>query len=126
MSKTGSVELQMADILDTVSKKVDGVMKTTSMQVAKEAVQTLKNTSPKGSPHLRKYAEGWKVSRKAGIDLVVHNATNYQLAHLLENSHVIRNKYGTYGRTNPIKHIKPVEEWAQDEWPRRIMEELDT
>jgi hypothetical protein len=125
MAKTGSVAIQMADILDEVSKDVKGVLETDSMKVAKETVQRLKNTSPKGSPHQRKYAEGWKVSKKDRADLVVHNATNYQLTHLLENGHVIRNKKGTYGRTHGIKHIEPAEEWAFDELPRRITEDLD-
>ena len=125
MAKTGSVAIQMADILDEVSKDVKGVLETDSMKVAKETVQRLKNTSPKGSPHQRKYAEGWKVSKKDRADLVVHNATNYQLTHLLENGHVIRNKKGTYGRTHGIKHIEPAEEWASDELPRRITEDLD-
>lgn len=125
MANTKSVEIQMADILDTVSKNVKGVLETDSLKVAKETVQRLKNTSPKGSPHQRKYAEGWRVSKKERADLVVHNATNYQLTHLLENGHVIRNKRGTYGRTHSIKHIEPAEEWASDELPRRIMEDLD-
>lgn len=125
MAKTESVEIQMADILDTVSKRVKGVLETDSMEVAKETVQKLKNTSPKGSPHKRKYAEGWKVGKRGRSDLVVHNATNYQLTHLLENGHVIRNKKGDYGRTHPIKHIAPAEEWAAGELPRRITEDLE-
>lgn len=125
MSKTSSVQIQMAEILDTVSKDVKGVYETDSLKVAKEVVQKLKNTSPKGSPHKRKYAEGWKVSKKDEADLVVHNATNYQLTHLLENGHLVVNKKGTYGRTHPVKHIAPAEEWATDELPRKIMEDLN-
>ena len=122
MAKTESVEIQMAEILDTVSRRVKGVLETDSMEVAKETVQKLKNTSPK---KYGDYARGWKVSKKERGSLVVHNATDYQLTHLLENGHVIRNKKGTYGRTNGIKHIEPAEEWASDELPRRIMEDLD-
>ena len=125
MAKTGSVAIQMADILDEVSKDVKGVYETDSMKVAKETAQMLKNNSPKGSPHKRRYAEGWTVSKKERGDLVVHNKTNYQLTHLLENGHVIRNKKGTYGRTHGIKHIAPAEEWAADELPRRVMEDLN-
>ena len=125
MAKTESIELQMAEILDSVSKDVKGVYETDSKQVAKETAQMLKNTSPKGSPHKRKYAEGWKVSKQRGGDLVVHNATNYQLTHLLENGHRIVNKKGEFGRVNGIKHIAPAEEWASEELPRRIMEDLD-
>lgn len=125
MARTGSVELQMAEILNEVSRECKGVLKTQSEKVARETVQMLKNTSPKGSPHHRRYAEGWKLSRLKGGDLVVHNATNYQLTHLLENGHEIVNKKGKYGRTRAIKHIAPAEEWASDELPRRIMEDLD-
>ena len=125
MAKTESIELQMAEILDSVSQDVNGVDETDSQQVAKETAQMLKNTSPKGSPHKRKYAEGWKVSKQRGGDLVVHNATNYQLTHLLENGHRIVNKKGEFGRVNGIKHIAPAEEWASEELPRRIMEDLD-
>ena len=122
MAKTESVEIQMAEILDTVSSRVKGVLETDSMKVAKETVQRLKNTSPR---KYGDYAKGWKVSKKEKADLVVHNATDYQLTHLLENGHAIVNKKGEYGRTHPIKHIEPAEEWAVDELPRKIMEDLD-
>ena len=121
MSKTESVSVQMADILDEVSKNCKGVLQTESKAVAKEAADKLKNDSPRRTG---KYAKGWKASTKDG-GYVVHNATNYQLTHLLENSHVIRNAKGEYGRSTPQKHIKPVEEWAIDELPRRVLKELD-
>lgn len=121
MADTRSVEIQMADIMDEVGKTCKGVLKTQSEEVAKEAAEKLRSTSPKRKG---KYAKGWKVTRQKD-SLIVHNATDYQLTHLLENGHVIRNKKGTYGRTTGNKHIKPVEEWAQDELPRQIMKELD-
>lgn len=126
MAKTESVSIQMADILDTVSRNVKGVLETSSLKVAKETVQRLKNDSPKDQGD---YAKGWKVSKKERGDLVVHNATDYQLTHLLENSHLIKNKKGEYGRTSPghgqIPHIGKAEEWAADELPRRVMEGLN-
>ena len=125
MNKNGSVYVQMEDILDNVSKDVEGVMKSAIKETAKETATKLKNTSPKGSPHRRRYAEGWTASKQRGTgDYIVHNKTNYQLTHLLENGHVIRNKKGTYGRTTPIKHIQPAEEWAASELPEKIMREL--
>ena len=128
MANTNSIAIQMADILDDYSKEVKKVTDESIEKVSKEAVRKLKNTSPKGTPHRRRYAEGWrkkKTKGRNGIDEVtVHNATNYQLTHLLENGHIIRNAKGTYGRTNGIKHIKPVEEWAQDELPQEIERRL--
>ena len=121
MANTVSVEIQMEDILDEVKKSCKGVLETQSLAVAKETVTKIRNASPRltGS-----YARGWRVSKRGG-DLVVHNATDYQLTHLLENSRVIANGSGTYGRTTPIKHIEPAEQWASDELPRRIIEELN-
>lgn len=121
MANTVSVEIQMADILDEVKKSCKGVLETQSLAVAKETVTKIRNASPRltGS-----YARGWRVSKRGG-GLVVHNATDYQLTHLLENSHVIANGSGTYGRSTPIKHIEPAEQWASEELPRRIVEELN-
>ena len=122
MAKTSSVEIQMEELFDEVSKRVKGVMETAMKETAKETAMKLRNTSPVKTGS---YAKGWKVGTRRGSDYIVHNATDYQLTHLLENGHVIRNKKGEYGRTHPIKHIEPVEEWAADELPRRIMGDLD-
>ena len=130
MTKTGSIAIQIADILDDYSKEVRRAMADAEDKIAKESVRKLKNTSPKrnGKNHIRRYAEGWRVKRvrtNTGIpDVIVHNKTNYQLTHLLENGHVVRNKKGVYGRTNGITHIAPVEQWASSELPLEIERKL--
>lgn len=120
-----SVSSQVRDILDDYEKKVKDTTNSAINSVSKEAVSKLKNTSPKKSG---KYARGWTVKQErgsGGINTVtVHNKV-YQLTHLLENGHVIRNKKGEYGRTNGIKHIAPVEEWANSELPAEIERELE-
>ena len=121
MAKTESVSAQMKELLDEIDSDIQKSAKDNINTVAKESVQKLKNTSPKRTGS---YAKGWSVKKEGDMDVVVHNKTDYQLTHLLENGHVIRNKKGTYGRTNGIKHIAPVEEWAVDELPRRIMEDI--
>lgn len=121
MANTESVTAQMAEIMDEVSQEVKDATKSGINSVAKESVQKLRNTSPKKSGS---YARGWSTKKQGEMDVVVYNRTDYQLTHLLENGHVIRNKKGTYGRTSGIKHIAPVEEWAIDELPRKIMEDL--
>ena len=121
MAKTGSVSAQMAELLDEVNKDIERSAKTNIQRVAKESVQKLKNTAPVKTGS---YAKGWGAKRMGEMDVVIHNRTDYQLTHLLENGHVIRNKKGTYGRAPAHKHIKPVEEWASDELPRRIMEDI--
>ena len=127
----GTVQEQMTKILNDYTedaiRESDGVLQS----VASEAVQKLKNTSPKRTGD---YAKGWRVStRKKGKyigifahtgEYVVHNSTEYRLTHLLENGHMIVNASGVYGRTRPQKHIAPVEEWAADELPNKIKEKL--
>lgn len=123
------VSVQMKEILEDYSLEVRRATANSMDVVAKEAKQKLRNTSPKSAAHTRKYAEGWAVKRtKTGTgipEVTVYNKTNYQLTHLLENGHVIKNAKGTYGRTRPIKHIAPVNDWACDELPKEIERELE-
>ena len=125
MADTSSITVQMDKILDSYSREVQEATNKAIDSVAKEAASKLRDTSPRKTGD---YAKGWKVKKERGKDglqtVTVHNKTNYQLTHLLENGHVVRNKKGTYGRTRPIKHIAPVEEWAVDELPREIEERL--
>lgn len=124
--KTASVEAQMADILDDYSKEVKKATTDAINKTSKESVQKLKNTSPKKTG---KYARSWTLKKERGRDglvtVIVHNK-QYQLTHLLENGHIVRNKKGEYGRTNGIKHIAPVNDWASDALPQEIERELET
>ena len=116
MAKTKSVAIQMKQILDEFDDKVNRVLNEAAVETADESADKLRNTSPRKSGE---YAEGWTVKKEGDGDVVVHN-THYQLTHLLENGHVIRNKKGTYGRTSGKKHIKPVETWANKEFQNKI------
>lgn len=118
MAKTESVSVQMKELLDEINENVVDSTKNGINKVSKESVSKLRNTSPKKTGS---YAKGWAVKREGDMDVTVHNRTDYQLTHLLENGHVVRNKKGTYGRTSGTKHIAPVEEWAADALPEEIM-----
>lgn len=79
-------------------------------QVAKEAAQELKITSPKNTGV---YASSWK-SRKvyednSDIRVRVYNAKKPQITHLLENGYAKRNG----GRVEGRPHIRPAEENAE-------------
>jgi len=92
-------------------------------EVSGEAVRRLKQESPRGRSG--KYAKGW--ARKIETGRLMVGATvygksgTYQLAHLLENGHAQRGG----GRTAPVVHIAPVEQWAIDETYERIMHRLE-
>ena len=118
MSKTQSVAVQMADLLEDINKEIEESAKEGIRDVSKEAVQKLRNTSPRKTGS---YAKGWTTKKNSDKEIIVYNKTDGQLTHLLENGHIVRNKKGEYGRVNGIKHIAPVEEWAASELPVRIM-----
>lgn len=122
MSKGFTIGEQLADILNEYGREVKAVADKEIAAVAKESVAKLKSTSPSKSGA---YARGWRVKKDRDGSAIVHNATNYQLTHLLENGHIIKNKKGTYGRTNGIKHIEPVEQWANGELVQRIETDIE-
>lgn len=91
-------------------------------QVAKEAVQKLKQTSPRDTGE---YGRHWKYKLEKGrltCEAIVYgDKPTYRLAHLLEHGHARRGG----GRDVPaIEHIAPVEEWANDTATDRIIEYL--
>ena len=116
-----SFSVQMSEIFNEVEKIAKESMVRNVNGVAKEAAQKLKNTSPKKTGE---YSSGWATKKQGETDVVVYNQKAPGLTHLLENGHVIRNKKGTFGRASAHKHIKPVEEWANEELPRRILEDI--
>ena len=118
---TQSVSIQMEKILDEFSDKVNKVLKEAGQETSEETAEKLRMKSPIKTGA---YASGWTVKQQDG-SYIVHNPAHYQLTHLLENGHVVRNKYGTYGRWSPKKkHIKPVETWANKEYQRKIEQGL--
>ena|SRR5690606_21105568 len=77
-------------------------------RVAKETVKQLRATSPKLTGD---YSRGWR-TKQVGSAQVIHNATDYQLTHLLEWGHA---KVGG-GRVAPRPHIRKAEQEAIREY----------
>ena len=111
------------DILSEFSADVTKAAQEAVTEVSKEAVKKLKQTAPKGKTG--KYSRGWtsKVEKTATTaeSTIYGKSGTYQLAHLLEHGHARRGG----GRTAPIVHIKPVEEWAIAEVEKRIIEKVE-
>lgn len=96
---------------------------------AKEVVKELRNAKPEDSEKYGSwdaYRKGWRATRenKKGafrFDMVVHNKTHYRLAHLLEKGHALVKG----GRTRSFKHIRPIEQKAEDMLMDSILHELE-
>lgn len=105
------------DYGDVAIEKVNKVVP----EVANDAVKRLRKASPRRTGE---YAKNWTKtvtkSRLGATATIYGNAPTYRLAHLLEHGHAKRGG----GRTAPIVHIKPVEEWAADEVESRLKEDL--
>ena len=114
----------ITDILDEYSGNIELAMKDTIKKEGKEAVKELRATSPHRTG---KYAKGWTskvtLDSSAKTEVVVHNKTEYRLAHLLENGHAMVTKGGrTVGFVQGQPHIKKVEEKATAELEAKITE----
>ena len=112
--------LDIVDMLNEYSQDIQDDIAKAAEEVAKDGANKLKQTSPKRTG---KYAKGWKVKTYKGNGFVkshIHNSTNWQLTHLLEKPHAIRNKWGSYGTSKPQVHIKPVEEECIRQYQREV------
>lgn len=127
MSKTIKVDDLSKEImkaLENYSDDISELVKEAADDVGKEAVQELKNTSPKKKRKGGRYAKGWKLKKeklgKNKYSVKIHNKTDYQLTHLLEIGHVTRNG----GRTKAIPHIRPVEEKYSKEYEKELKQKI--
>ena len=104
-----SIEAQMTKIFDEYVDEVNDA----ATEACREAAELTKRTLLKSSPRQSgkgggRYRRGWKVKRiEKGIlnGYVVFNGSRPGLTHLLENGHVARNQFGTWGRVRAIPHI---------------------
>lgn len=114
--------LDINDILAGYGDDIQTLIQDEAEKIAKDGVKILKETSPKNKRNTAsrgRYARGWRVkkeSRRGEVHCIIHNATDYQLTHLLEKPHLKRNG----GYTKPIVHIKPVEERCVAEYIKNV------
>lgn len=97
--------LDVSKLLNEYSIDVQEAITAEAQNIAKQGANDLKRTSPERTG---KYRKGWRVKTIKGngfVDCTIHNATSYQLTHLLEKPHLTRN-----GKiVMPKVHILPVE-----------------
>ena len=108
--------IDITKILNDYSQDIQEGIVEIAENVAQDDVRELKSTSPKNTG---KYAKGWQVSKTKGtgyVECIVHNGKRWQLTHLLEKSHLLRN-----GRkSTPKVHIYPVEQKSNQQFERQV------
>ncbi len=87
-------------------------------KAGKTVKQQIENTAPRLSG---KYAKSWSVKKTKetadSIQIVVHSKNRYQLTHLLEHGHALRNG----GRARAFPHIAP----AEQEGARKLLQDIE-
>ena len=118
------IERNLEDFMTDETDKFVKCMSKAGKMAKKEVV----SGSPKGP---KNYAKGWSIRTKRekfGVAVLIYNKTHPSLTHLLEKSHVIANKKGTYGRTGPghgqVVHIQPARDKAEEYLLDLLTEEL--
>ena len=123
--RIGAIDLENAisQVLSEYGTEVYRVLGVCCREVSEEAVQKLHQGG--GYNGTGAYNADWtykyELTKRFHQGYIVYNDDHYRLAHLLEKGHLIRNgTERTYGSTSSFPHIKPVEQWAQEELPRKV------
>lgn len=124
--------IDLQDVLGCYSKEIDDLSYEIAKEVAREGVKDIKNASPvnvKNTQHKGRYKRGWKMEIEKGfgtVEATIHNATDYQLTHLLERPHLKKNQFGSYGTTYPKSegHISKVQDEVSREFENELLRRL--
>lgn len=118
-------------VMELLDKYVEGcteVVTATVKETAKEGAAKLRRPPSPINPKGKKsgaYAKNWTHQAEEGrlsVNAVIYGKKpTYRLAHLLEHGHALRQG----GRSPAIEHIKPVEDWAEEEAVKRIRRKIE-
>ena len=125
-----SLTIQMNKILEEYVDEARDAINEAAESVAKQTVQKLKATSPKKRIKGGTYASGWTLKTlsvgASSTAITVYNSKAPGLTHLLENGHASYNQHGgSYRYVSGRPHIKPVEEWANQEFENECRRRLE-
>ena len=119
------MSIKIDDLAREVMKGLDEYADVTTEQVKKavrKAGNTVRREIQENAPkNTGDYAKSWAVKKvresSHTLELVVHSKNRYQLTHLLEFGHCLRNG----GRTKAMPHIAPAEEKGIEQLEKMIV-----
>ena len=115
MTKIDGLAAEITKQLQTYTTEVEKKVKRAENKVTTQAVNELKQTSPRRSGGDKHYADGW-AKKRTDEGIIVYNKTKPGLTHLLEKGHALVN--GDRSRTFP--HIRPAEQKAIREFEEAV------
>lgn len=133
MSKVGQISvdklLSTIDLtLEDYARGVDKCLTTASEEAGKFGEEKLHRVSPKRTGNYRNSwtygAKEIKKGKSYRTEMVIYNQKYYRLTHLLEKSHRIANKYGSYGMSKAQPHISIVQGQTEREFLEIFEREL--
>lgn len=127
MKNTSSFDFSdsVKDLLQYAAVSAQFKLDEAIQEVAKEAVKKLRKESPG-----KDYPKGWAVKREKGrfkVGATVYGKSGtYQIAHLLEYPHALRDGTKSAPNHGQVVHIEPVEQWAIEEVQERFVQKMET
>lgn len=122
-----NIKAQFNAIANEIKKDVRGIVEETVDEVSGDALLYIEGIGDydnhRKTKNYRKNFYLKKTSSSLAAKAVLANK-QYQLTHLLEKGHVIKNKQGTYGRTKAIPHWDETEEIAIEDFEKKLQERL--
>lgn len=131
MARPEGIYAQLSMTLSEFTRDLDDITAKNVSMAAKQCKRDIKANAPKSTGG---YIKGWTVRtkrKKHEVEAVVYNRDFPGLTHLLEESHIVRNQFGKYERTDPEHgrggkvHIRPAEEKATEYLIQLMVDSLE-
>ena len=115
----------IAKYMKDYAEDVEEALESSMTEIGTQAVKDLKAKSPQKTG---KYKRGWRVEwtkKRLGYEGKVYNSKRGQLTHLLEFGHPLVRNGRVVGQVKAQPHIAPVDDWINEELPRRFEQKLN-
>ena len=118
-----SVQLQWIDIREHITEIAQTNLREAMELAGTEGAEYLKQISPRNPKGAKsgKYAKGWRSSTEEAVgrtgEVYIYNKDAWQLTHLLEDGHNVKNRFSkgsVIGWSPAIKHIYYAEGYVED------------
>lgn len=130
-----SLSDQLKDILEDETLETRQTIEKVSDEASEYGLKLIKKRSPRDANRKgsrvgkRRYASGWRDQKEyVGAFITkhtLHNVNEPTLTHLLEDGHLVKNQFGTYGRARAIPHIKVTEDDTVNYFVKNVVRKLE-